>query len=356
MNKDIKQLFDFDDFLIEPTVLSSIKSRSEISIKDDLGRLPIMTAPMDTVINHDNVHYFENNNIIPVLPRVHEPTKDYLNYYYFLSYSLQDFKRLFLEKKITIPEGKKIYTLIDVANGHMLGLYNAAKEAKELYGNEMFLMIGNVANPETFREYCKIGVDAIRIGIGNGNGCLTSVQTGVGYPMASLINECYNIKKDNNFFNTLIVADGGFKKYADIIKALALGADYVMLGSILNKALESAGETQKRRNSTLGGWETIDQYSDETKQMFNANIELRKIFRGMSTKDVQKSWGKNELTTSEGIVKNQMVEYTLEGWVKNFEDYFKSAMSYTGKKKLHEFIGGVRLNFISMNSFRRFDK
>jgi NAD(P)H-dependent flavin oxidoreductase YrpB (nitropropane dioxygenase family) len=224
-----------------------------------------------------------------------------------------------------------------------------------MYGDDMCLMIGNVANPKTFQEYCKIGVDLIRIGIGNGNGCLTTVQTGIGYPMASLIEECYNVKKFGNH-KTEIVADGGFKKYSDIIKALALGADYVMLGSILNKCLESSGETHKRKDSTLGGWESINQYSDEAQKMFNADIELTKVFRGMSTKEVQKSWGKENLTTSEGIVKRNNVEYTLDSWIKNFEDYLKSAMSYTGKKELRDFIGGVHYNYITQNSFKRFNK
>jgi glutamate synthase domain-containing protein 2 len=231
----------------------------------------------------------------------------------------------------------------------MINLYEMAKEAKEKYGYSMCLMVGNVANPKTFQEYCKIGVDMIRIGIGNGGGCLTTVQTGVGYPMASLIEECNQIRILNDY-KTEIVADGGFKKFSDIIKALALGADYVMLGSILNKSLESAGETTKEDGST------INQYSSLAKECFNADIPLYKTFRGMSTKEVQKSWGKEDLTTSEGVVRTHKVEYTLDGWIKNFEDYLRSAMSYTGKKELHQFIGGVNFNMISQNSFRRFDK
>jgi len=90
--------------------------------------------------------------------------------------------------------------------------------------------------------------------------------------------------------------------------------------------------------------------------MFDVDIELYKVFRGMSTKEVQKSWGKNELTTSEGVVRTNKVEYTLEGWVKNFTDYLKSAMSYTGKEELHQFIGGAQINLITRSSFKRFDK
>jgi glutamate synthase domain-containing protein 2 len=173
--------------------------------------------------------------------------------------------------------------------------------------------------------------------------------------MASLIQECNKVKTGQSWIKTKIVADGGFKKYSDVIKALALGADYVMLGSILNKALESCGETTRVADA-LGNHETINQYDDLAMTMFNSDIPLYKVFRGMSTKEVQKNWGKTELTTSEGVVRQQKVEYTLNGWVNNFESYLKSAMSYTGKKELHQFIGGVKCNHISMNAFKRFDK
>ena len=354
MSDIFESLFDFDDLLIEPSVFSPITSRKEINIKNIFGNLPLMTAPMDTVVNRSNFHYFKEMNIMPVLPRIFSPDKSWVDTGIFLSYSMEDFERIFLETQIHIPDERRILALIDVANGHMSELYEMAKRAKKKYGYNMCLMIGNVANPKTFYEYSKIGVDMVRIGIGNGNGCLTTVQTGVGYPMASLIEECNDIRKHSHS-TTDIVADGGFKKYSDIIKALGLGADYVMLGSIFNKSLESAGETTKV-SDYLGNHETINQYSEDAKKMFNAEIPLYKTFRGMSTKEVQKSWGKEELTTSEGIVLRQKVEYTLGGWVKNFEDYLKSAMSYTGKKELHQFIGGVNFNLISQNSFKRFDK
>lgn len=349
-------LFDFDDILIEPSTLTNIRSRSEITSRLPNGMLPLMTAPMDTVINENNLHLFKNNGIIPVLPRVKNPNIENTQEGYFKSYSMVDFEELFL-KTITYSFNKTPYmVLIDVANGHMNDLVRLTVEAKKIYGDKISLMVGNVANPETFYEYVKAGADYVRIGIGNGNGCLTTVQTGIGYPMASLVSECYKIKQLRPFASkTKIVADGGFKKYSDVIKSLALGSDYVMLGSILNKCLESAGETTKKVHN-LNEYEVINQYSETALDMFHVGIPLYKTFRGMSTKEVQKSWGKEILTTSEGIVKTQEVEYTIEGWVNNFESYLKSAMSYTDKKELHQFIGGVNYNFISLNAFRRFDK
>ena len=350
-NNNLETLFDFDDLLIEPAHISPIRSRKQITSKYDNGYFPLMTAPMDTVICKKNYKLFKDLGILPVLPRGESYFSPSKNDGHFSSYGLEEFNEIFLsDGGVEIPFGTKIHVLIDIANGHMRELYDSAKKAKENYGDQLILMVGNIANPKTFAEYCMINVDYVRIGIGNGNGCLTTVQTGVGYPMASLIEACSDIKKHMNFPNTKIVADGGIKKYSDVIKALALGADYVMIGSLFNKALESSGETMKF-DGTI-----IDQYSEEARNMFNAEISIFKKFRGMSTKEVQKKWNKETLTTSEGVVRTNKVEYTLEGWIKNFDSYLRTAMSYTGKKELHEFIGGVTLNFISQNSFKRFDK
>lgn len=351
-------LYDFDDLLIEPASITSIRSRKQVNpyykefIEQGVYRdwLPLMTAPMDTVVDGKNHHYFTNLGIMVVLPRINQPDSSHVNYDHFLSYSLTDFDRLFLEDTIEIPEGYQVHALIDIANGHMGDLLRSTKEAKHKYGQSLVLMVGNIANPETFYQYALTDVDYVRIGIGNGGGCLTTVQTGVGYPMASLIYECNKLKKRNSHIKTKIVADGGFKKYADVVKALALGADYVMLGSIFNKSLESCGET------TIENGDTIDQYSQDALDRFNVDIPLYKVFRGMSTKEVQKSWGKEELKTSEGVVRKHKVEYTLQGWVDNFTSYLKSAMSYTDKKELPHFIGGVTTNLISENSFNRFNK
>ena len=357
-------LYDFDDILIQHATITSIRSRSEVNpyymefLEQGVyeKNLPLMTAPMDTVIDVNNMHYFKKLGIMPVLPRIKNPNAQHISYEHFLSYSLTDFDILFLNSEVVIPDGYQVFALIDVANGNMKDLKRSAKTAKTKYGNRLVLMVGNVANPSTFYDYAIVGVDYVRIGIGNGAGCLTTVQTGVGYPMASLIYECNKLRVNNTHINTKIVADGGFKKYSDVIKGLALGADYVMLGSILNKSLESCGETTRDRDSTLGGYDLIDQYSDEAKKMFDIDIPLYKIFRGMSTKEVQRSWGREEIKTSEGVVRQHRVEYTLKGWVDNFTSYLKSAMSYTYKKELPHFIGGVHTNIISSNSFDRFNK
>ena len=200
-------------------------------------------------------------------------------------------------------------------------------------------------------------------------GCLTTQQTGIGYPMASLIRSCA-AEASMLIQPAKIVADGGFKKYSDIIKALALGADYVMLGSIFNKALESAGDNYVKISYGTDGYSyaTVNSWRSQCENLIipgnqNATLEellaygdLYKMFRGMSTKAVQRSLGNDKLKTSEGIMKYQQVEYTLAGWCENFESYLKSAMSYTDKTNLYAFIGEVTTIEITQNAFKRFNK
>jgi len=343
--------FDFDDILIQPAEISQIESRKQVNVFYEDGYLPLFTAPMDTVIDDRNYTIFQSAGIKVVRPRKAPVSEVNLesDFNNFISFGKDEFKKIFLDNgKVEVCE--RYYVLIDIANGHMQSLLDMTQEAKSLYGDDMVLMVGNIANPETYRIFSDAGADLIRISIGNGSGCLTSVQTGVGYPMASLVHECYQISCELAS-PAKIVADGGFKSYADIIKALALGADYVMLGSILNKALESAGDTYLANSD-----ESINQYSRETADLFKYGTKMFKKFRGMSTKEAQKAMGKTDLKTSEGVTRMQPVEYTLVGWRDNFISYLSSAMSYSNAATLQEFIGNAKWNMISTNSLNRFKK
>jgi hypothetical protein len=336
--------YDWNDISIVPESLSDISSRKEIDPTWS-GKLPLFTAPMDKVIDETNVSDFVKNNINICLPR-HVKYDVLKNEDYFYSYGLDEIIDL-LNNKSQLP--KRV--LIDVANGHMLKLWQTAKLIKEEFGDKVELMVGNIANPDAYRKYCEIGVDYIRVGIGGGSACTTSANVSIHYPMASLINECAYIK--SAFENpTKIVADGGFKNFSDIIKALALGADYVMLGGVFNKSLESCGENFMK--DAEGQYYQVSE--ERAKKSFDGGGVVYKYYRGMSTKEVQKSWNRSELKTGEGITKYNKVDYTLCGWCENFTDYLKSAMSYTDSRTLRDFIGEVNWEVISQNSFQRFNK
>lgn len=355
--------FDFNDILITPAITSKIRSRKEINPFYSVPNktLPIIVSPMDTVIGLDNWKLFLDKNMTICFPRGVRPQDikqedQILLYKYsdmiFFSYSLEEI----IDVIKALDENPKMdlyhNILIDIANGHMQHLADSVTQLKQK--TKVKIMVGNIANPETYRVLSLAGADFIRVGIGFGGGCLTAMNTGVGHSMASLVYECNKIKQQNILLKrrfAKIVADGGFREYSDVIKALALGSDYVMLGSVLNKCLESSGDTYlytKLFRIKLNG--ALARF------FWRNKFKLEKNFRGMSTKEVQKKWGRINLKTSEGVVRMRTVKYTLSGWTENFIDYLKSAMSYTNTKDLQKFVGKVEWTQISQNSFNRFNK
>lgn len=351
--------FDWDDITLVPAILSDVDSRSQVSILNDDGKLPLFVAPMDTVIDSNNAQQFYDSGLNITLPRNVKfgdvGTSDEM----FFSYGLDELMEM-EERGDHLP--KKV--LIDIANGHMRKLYNFSKKLKEKYGDDLILMVGNIANPETYRMFCNIGVDFCRVGIGGGSGCTTSTNSGIHYPMGSLIVECATIGKQFNN-PTKIIADGGFKKFSDIIKALALGADFVMIGGLLAKTGESCGQKYyklKADGSYIKVQDFIDMFGNAGSSVSGnkcpletTNGKLYNRYRGMSTKEVQRDWNRTTLKTSEGIAFYTECEYTLNGWLENMSDYLKSAISYTGSFNLKDF---KKANYILItdNAFRRFNK
>ena len=209
--------YDLDNVFITPARVSNISSRTEVNPYHD-GMLPIFAAPMDTVIDENNYRYFIDNKINVCLPRtVPISSMQSTNSKVFYSIGLDEFIEMSTKSQFTGNE----FLLLDIANGHMLKMLDAIRFAKNNWPT-MTIMAGNIANPETVLDYDIAGADYVRVGIGGGAGCLTATQTGISYAMGRLIAESAKIKHDNSL-KIKIVADGGMRKNADIIKALALG-------------------------------------------------------------------------------------------------------------------------------------
>lgn len=329
------------EITIIPAKISDIDSRSECN--PYYGEiLPLFTAPMSAVVGVNSWKDYMNNKINPIIPR-NVPIEKRLNFLsnttMFVSFSLSEIQQQFIDKDYTDYNGQ-FHILIDIANGNMKRMFDLVKQLKEKY-EDVVIMAGNIANPETYEKYCQLGIDYCRVGIGGGSGCNTSTFTGIHYPIGSLLKSCNIIKKtyknlsvQNVGLNpTKIVADGGIKGYSDIIKCLALGADYVMCGSIFAKMKESEAEIFE---SFKG-----DKY---------------KKFYGMSTPKAQIELGGDGSKATEGNETIIPIEYTMKEWIDNFESYLKSAMSYCGKRTLKEFVGNVRTEVMSGDSVNSINK
>lgn len=338
----MNNLFTLNDIVLIPAVFSQIKHRSQCSpyirehslLPGTGSKLPLFTAPMSCVINDKNYTTFKNNGINTIIPRnVYINTRLKLAKDTFVALGLEEFKTL-IDNNNSLPY--KMFILIDVANGHMEQLFVLSKLAKEKYGDNLVLMVGNIANPETYIAYSMIGVDYVRCGIGTSPVCTTSANSGIHYPMGSLLEDIrekklYYGNKDIKFAK--IVADGGFSNFDQINKALALGADFVMLGKIFAKAEEACGEIIDFPN--YDEEETVSRYRE---------------YYGMSTKRAQKEFGKEGNKTAEGISKLVKIDYTIAGWVDNFKHYLQSAMSYTDCVTLDEFKTKVCYKTITPNA------
>lgn len=363
-----KTFYSLQDISIMPAYITEINHRAECNPYNNDNKLPIFVAPMSSVIDLNNAKIFAFNKLNVIIPRTIN-LEDRLNVCeeYFIAVGLDEFENKILT--LNLEDRKPIKICVDVANGHMKKLIDLCAYAKNRFGNKIIIMAGNVANPLVYYNYAYAGIDYIRLSIGSGSACTTAANAAIYTPMASLIDECVSIKKnverDRRNYKSIpkIIADGGFNNYDDIIKALALGADYVMCGKIFAQCEEACGEKLQKFLYSDGTYKYLNHYDAiKAKEYMNkanyfsnalsAKIDINKtsepypitafneIYRnyyGMSTKKAQKEMGKENLHTSEGIEKMVTVEYSLLGWIDNFIDYLRSAMSYCNATTLDAF-------------------
>jgi IMP dehydrogenase len=143
-----------------------------------------------------------------------------------------------LERVFELIKNHVDVIIVDTAHGHSQGVMNIIKKIRVKFGN-IDLIAGNVATGEAVKDLINCGVDAVKVGIGAGSICTTRVIAGVGVPQLSAIIECANEAKK---YNIPVIADGGLKQTGDIPKAIAAGADTVMVGGMLAGTEESPGE------------------------------------------------------------------------------------------------------------------
>jgi len=194
----------------------------------------------------------------------------------------------FLDRAKALIDVKVDVLVLDSAHGHSEGILNCVRKLKEHYPN-VALITGNVATAEATRDLIEAGADAVKVGIGPGSICTTRIIAGIGVPQITAIYDCAQEAKK---YNIPVIADGGIKYSGDITKAIAAGANCVMIGSLLAGCDESPSETeiyQGRKFKVYRGMGSLsamangskDRYFQENnKKLVPEGVEGRVAYKG----------------------------------------------------------------------------
>jgi len=181
------------------------------------------------------------------------------------------------------------------------------KTLKDRFGDEIHIMAGNVATLEGFDAVASWGADSIRVGIGGGSICSTRLVSGHGIPTLQSILECAKSEYD-----VKIIADGGIKTSGDIIKSLAAGADFVMIGSLLAATKEAPGE------------------------IFKTNTNKKyKVYRGMASAEAQNDW-RGKTSSPEGVSTTVPYKGSVVNILQDLAGGIRSGFSYSGVRSMAE--------------------
>lgn len=193
-----------------------------------------------------------------------------------------------MERVAALVKAKVDVIVVDTAHGHSKGVLEAVKRIKIEYPH-LNLIAGNVATAEATIDLIKAGADAVKVGIGPGSICTTRVVTGIGVPQITAVVNCAKAAKE---YEIPVIADGGIKYSGDITKAIAAGANVVMLGSLFAGTEESPGEEvlyegrrykEYRGMGSLGAMDagSKDRYfQEDTKKYVPEGVEGRVHYRG----------------------------------------------------------------------------
>tara|TARA_R100000935_G_scaffold1439_1_gene4610 strand:+ start:174335 stop:175807 length:1473 start_codon:yes stop_codon:yes gene_type:complete len=206
--------------------------------------------------------------------------------------------------------------IIDTAHGHTKGVVLVLKEVKKKFP-DLDVVVGNIATPEAAQYLVDAGADAVKVGIGPGSICTTRVVAGVGFPQFSAVLEVANAIKGTG---VPVIADGGIRYTGDIPKAIAAGADCVMLGSLLAGTKESPGETiiyEGRKFKSYRGMGSVEAMKKGSKDRYFQDVE----------DDIKK-------LVPEGIVGRVAYKGELLESMTQFIGGLRAGMGYCGSKDI----------------------
>jgi len=317
--KSLKPALSFDDVLLVPQY-SDVESRRKVNTDSSLSEgldfsLPVISSPMDTITEADMavaLHKAGGLGIIHRYNTINEQadivkqviaeceaapaaiaigaTGDYLD-----------------RAERAVHLGVKVLC-IDTAHGHHSAMERAIKTLKDGYGTRVHVMAGNVATLDGFDALAEWGADSVRVGIGGGSICSTRLVTGHGVPTLESIIDCAKTGH-----SAKIIADGGIKTSGDVVKALAAGADFVMIGSMLSGTKETPGNVFT---------------SKEGKKY--------KIYRGMASSKAQTDW-RGASSTPEGVSTTVAFKGEAAPILDNILGGIRSGFSYSGVRSLKNF-------------------
>ncbi|MDH7444339.1 IMP dehydrogenase [Aquimarina sp. 2201CG14-23] len=206
--------------------------------------------------------------------------------------------------------------VIDTAHGHTKGVVAVLKEVKNKFPN-LDVIVGNIATGEAAKYLVDAGADAVKVGIGPGSICTTRVVAGVGFPQFSAVLEVASAIKGSG---VPVIADGGIRYTGDIPKAIAAGADSVMLGSLLAGTKESPGETiiyEGRKFKSYRGMGSVEAMKKGSKDRYFQDVE----------DDIKK-------LVPEGIVGRVAYKGELYESIHQFVGGLRAGMGYCGSKDI----------------------
>jgi len=313
-----KQTIAFDDVLLQPQY-SDITSRKEVSLSAPLDgliklKIPIVASPMDTVSEWKMASSLSSMGGMAIIHRynsIEEQADQVKN-----ALAVPDCTIVgaavgvsgdFVERAVRCYEAGAKVICIDVAHGDHAMVKTAIASLREQLGMNIHIMAGNVATLEGFNRLADWGANSIRVGIGGGSICSTRIQTGHGVPTLQSIIDCARTDRD-----AILIADGGIKNSGDIVKALAAGADVVMLGSLLAGTDETPSETFRDRDG-----------------------RCFKAYRGMASAEAQKAW-RGKTCSLEGVSTTIPCKGSVKNVVEELLTGVRSGLSYSGARDISE--------------------
>ena len=326
--EDVSRDLAFDDVLLIPQY-SDVESRNGINLASDLSlgsgivlSAPIIAANMDSVCDQRMAITLANHGVMGVIHRYmscDEQIKQVSNVY--KSIELKSNKNK-VAAAIGIKNGAVAHAqrlieagasviVIDVAHGHHSQVAKTLESLRRLT-RDIVLMAGNVSTTEGTKFLADAGAHVVKVGVGSGSICTTRIVTGHGVPQLSAIVEAADFVAEMQH-DVKIIADGGIRTSGDIVKALAAGADFVMVGSLFAGTDEAPGEV-----------------------FVDNNGEQKKIYRGMASLDAQKEFYGNFPDAPEGVTTVVPYKKSVINILNQLVGGIRSGLSYSGARNLKE--------------------